>query len=154
VILPSSEISHWNRLNYVRILKNKLMELKKEQGDRTLWLSHGTCSYIRMYINAVADSVMLYLQRHFYNIIFKIKQIMCSFRVSPPPPTHPYPSEKIWVLACMILSSSHLLIGLASGLFYFRLPHHTSVCISRFFSPSQAGFHFYCRCFIARSAVT
>jgi hypothetical protein len=26
-----------------------------------------------MYINAVADSVMLYLQHDFYNIIFKMK---------------------------------------------------------------------------------
>jgi hypothetical protein len=26
-----------------------------------------------MYINAVADSVMLYLQQDFYNILFKIK---------------------------------------------------------------------------------
>jgi hypothetical protein len=34
-------------------------------------LSHGTCSYIYMYINAVADSVMLYLH-DFYNIIFKL----------------------------------------------------------------------------------
>jgi hypothetical protein len=40
-----------------------------------------------MYINAVADSVMLYLQRDFYNIIFKIKhEIMYSLRFSPPPP--------------------------------------------------------------------
>jgi hypothetical protein len=29
---------------------------------------------------------MLYLQHDFYNIIFKIKQIICNFRVSPPPP--------------------------------------------------------------------
>jgi hypothetical protein len=33
--------------------------------DRTLWLSHGTCSYISMYINAVAGSVTLYLQQDF-----------------------------------------------------------------------------------------
>jgi hypothetical protein len=44
---------------YIRILKNKLIKLKKKQEDRTLWLSHGTCCYIRMYINAAADSVVL-----------------------------------------------------------------------------------------------
>jgi hypothetical protein len=49
-------------------------------------LSHGACSCILMYINAVADCVILYLQHDFYNTIFKIKQIICSFRVSPPPP--------------------------------------------------------------------
>jgi hypothetical protein len=32
-------------------------------------LSHGTCIYVFMYINAVANSVMLYLH-DFYNIIF------------------------------------------------------------------------------------
>jgi hypothetical protein len=44
------------------------------------------CSYICLYINAVAGSVMLYLQHDFYNIIFKIKQIIYSLRLSPPPP--------------------------------------------------------------------
>jgi hypothetical protein len=34
-------------------------------------MSNGKCSYIPMYINAVSDTVMLYL-RDFYNIIFKI----------------------------------------------------------------------------------
>jgi hypothetical protein len=38
-----------------------------------------------MYINAVADSVMFYLQHDFYNIIFKIKKIMDTLRVSPRP---------------------------------------------------------------------
>jgi hypothetical protein len=46
---------------YIRILKNELTKLKKEQEDRTLWLSNGTCSYICTYINVVADSVILYL---------------------------------------------------------------------------------------------
>jgi hypothetical protein len=62
---------------YIRILKNKLVKLKKKQGDRTLWLSHGTCSYIRVYINAAADSVMLCLQHDFCNIIFKIEHKLC-----------------------------------------------------------------------------
>jgi hypothetical protein len=39
----------------------------KTQEDKTWWLGYGACSYIRMYINAVAGSVMLYLQRYFYN---------------------------------------------------------------------------------------
>jgi hypothetical protein len=68
-------------------LKNKLIRLKKQE-DRTLWLSHGTCSYIRMYIHAAADSVMLCLQHDFYDTIFKIKQIIyiSSGSVPPPPP--------------------------------------------------------------------
>jgi hypothetical protein len=36
-------------------------------------LSHGTCSFIRVYIAAVANSVVLCLQHGFHNIIFKIK---------------------------------------------------------------------------------
>jgi hypothetical protein len=50
-------------------------------------MSHGTCSYIRMYINTVADSVMLYLQHDFYNIIFKIKhESYIATGLAPPPP--------------------------------------------------------------------
>jgi hypothetical protein len=44
--------------------------------------SHGTCSYIRMYISAVADSVMLCLQHGFRNTIFKIKQKLYIFITS------------------------------------------------------------------------
>jgi hypothetical protein len=68
------------------------MKLKKQE-DRTLWLSHGTCSYIRMYVNAVAGSVMLYLQHDFYNMIFSMEHklyIVCGS--NPPPPPH---EEKI-----------------------------------------------------------
>jgi hypothetical protein len=73
---------------YVRILKNKLIKLK-ETEDRTLWLSHGTCSYIRMYIHAVADSVMLCLQHDFYNIIFKIEHKLYTASWSTPHPPTP-----------------------------------------------------------------
>jgi hypothetical protein len=38
-----------------------------------------------MYINAVADSVMLYLQHNFYNIIFKIKHKLYIASWSAPP---------------------------------------------------------------------
>jgi hypothetical protein len=38
-----------------------------------LWLSNSTCSYICVYINAVAKSVMLCLKHDFYKTIFKIK---------------------------------------------------------------------------------
>jgi hypothetical protein len=71
---------------YIRMLKNKLIKLKKQE-DRTLWLSHGTCSYIRMYTNAVANSVMLCLQRDFYNTIFNIKHKLhvSSGSATPPP---------------------------------------------------------------------
>jgi hypothetical protein len=58
-----------------RIFKNKLIKL-----------SHGICSYIRMYINTVADSVMLYLQHDFYKIIFKIKHKLYIASGSAPPP--------------------------------------------------------------------
>jgi hypothetical protein len=41
-----------------------------------------------MCINAVADSVMLYLQHDFYKIIFKIKHklYLASGTTTPPPP--------------------------------------------------------------------
>jgi hypothetical protein len=44
---------------YIRILQNKLIKFKKNQEDRTLWLSYGTCSYICIYINSVANNVLL-----------------------------------------------------------------------------------------------
>jgi hypothetical protein len=79
------------------MLKNKLIKLKKKECW-TLWLSHGTCSCFPMYINAVADSVMLYLQHDFYNITFKIKHnLFIASGVCAPPP----PSEKIWVRTWM-----------------------------------------------------
>jgi hypothetical protein len=70
---------------YIRILKNKLIKFKKQE-DRTLWLSHGTCCYIRMYINVVAGSFMLCLQRDFYNIDCKIKHKFISGSAPPPSP--------------------------------------------------------------------
>jgi hypothetical protein len=55
-----------------------------------MWLGHGTCSYICLYISAVADSVMLYLRHDFYNVIFNIKHKLYtasgSAYSSPPPP--------------------------------------------------------------------
>jgi hypothetical protein len=42
---------------------------------------------------------MLCLRHDFYNIIFKIKQIIYSLRVSPPPP----PKAKLWVRTCAAL---------------------------------------------------
>jgi hypothetical protein len=52
-------------------------------------LSHRTCSYVRMYINAVAGSVMLCLQHDSYNMIFKIKHklYIASGSVHHPRPT-------------------------------------------------------------------
>jgi hypothetical protein len=51
-----------------------------------------------MYINAVADSAVLYLRHDFYNVIFKIKQKLCiaSGSASPTPP-----KEKFWVRTCL-----------------------------------------------------
>jgi hypothetical protein len=64
-------------------------------------LSHGTCNYICMYINAVANSVMVYLQHDFYNIFFKIKykSYIASESVPRPPPPPP-PMEEFWVRIC------------------------------------------------------
>jgi hypothetical protein len=76
---------------YIGLLKNKLIKLKKE--DRTLWLSHGTCTYILMYVNAVADSVMLYLQHVFYNRIYKTKYKLYIASGSSTPP----PKKTIWL---------------------------------------------------------
>jgi uncharacterized membrane protein len=76
---------------HIRILKNKFRKLKKKQ-DRTLWLSHGMWSYICMYINAVAGSVMfqLYLRHDFDKTILKIKHKLYiasgSALLHPPPP--------------------------------------------------------------------
>jgi hypothetical protein len=47
-----------------------------------------------MYINAVAKSVMLYLQHDFYNIIFKVTHKLHTALGSVPP------KEKFWVRAC------------------------------------------------------
>jgi hypothetical protein len=67
----------------------------KNQDDRTLRLSHGTCCYICVYINAVAGSVMwqLYLQHDFCNIIFKIKRKL--YIASGSAPLLP-PGQKFW----------------------------------------------------------
>jgi hypothetical protein len=55
-------------------------------------LSHGTCSYIRMYINTVADSVMVCLRHDFCNMMFQNQtQIIDSLRVTP------LPKENFWV---------------------------------------------------------
>jgi hypothetical protein len=62
-------------------LKNKLIKLKKQDG--TLWLGHGTCSYISVYINAVAESVILCSQHEFCNIIFKIKHLFIASAPTP-----------------------------------------------------------------------
>ena len=58
-------------------------------------MSRGTCSYICMYINAVANSVMLQLRHDFYNIIFKIKHKLYIASGSAPAPS----SEKFWMRA-------------------------------------------------------
>jgi hypothetical protein len=57
----------------ISILKNKLIKFEKRQAAKTLCLSHGTCRYIRMYVSAVAGSVMLCSQRGFCKIVSKIK---------------------------------------------------------------------------------
>jgi hypothetical protein len=71
------------------------MKLKKQE-DRTLGLSHVICSYIRMYINEVAGSVMEYFKHDFYNIIFKIKHKFYITSLCQPPRPHPS-KKKFWV---------------------------------------------------------
>jgi hypothetical protein len=54
-------------------------------------LSHGTGSYIRKSIKAFADSLMLYLQHDFYNIILKIKlKLYIASGKRPPRPPSPH----------------------------------------------------------------
>jgi len=65
-------------------------------------VSHGTCSYICMYINTVVNSVMLHLQHDLYNIIFKTL-ITYSLRVSTPSP-----QLKILVVHLLITDSTFL----------------------------------------------
>jgi hypothetical protein len=50
-----------------------------------------------MYINAVAGSVMLYLQRDFCNMIFKRQQKLYIGSGSAPPP-----KEKFWLRTCQM----------------------------------------------------
>jgi hypothetical protein len=59
--------------------------------------------YTSTYIYAVEDSVILYLQHDFYNIIFKIKLIIHvhSLRVNPTPP---HPQGKFWVRTWILLT--------------------------------------------------
>jgi len=51
-------------------------------------MSHGPCSYICMYLNTVANRVMLcyqlYLKHDFYNLIFQIKRKLYTGSVSAP----------------------------------------------------------------------
>jgi hypothetical protein len=65
-----------------------------KQEDRTLWLSHVTCTYISMHINRVANRVMLCLQQDFYNNFLNPTYVLytASGLASPPPP-----KEKLWV---------------------------------------------------------
>jgi hypothetical protein len=56
-------------------------------------VSHGTCSYILIYIKAAANSVMLSLHHDFNNIIFKMKHKLYIALGSAPPPPH---KEKFW----------------------------------------------------------
>ena len=63
-------------------------------------MSHWTCSYIPMYINAVAESVMLYFDIIFITSFLKWNiHYIYTLRVSPP-----LQNEKFWVRTCLLLS--------------------------------------------------
>jgi hypothetical protein len=66
-------------------------------------VGHGTHTYICVYISAVGNRAMLqkYVRRDFYNIIFKVKPIIYSLRVSTSPPP---PSENLWVRSCDVVT--------------------------------------------------
>jgi hypothetical protein len=66
---------------HIRIFRKKLIKLKKNIGNCD-WVME----YAVLYSNAVADSVMLYLQHDFYTIIFKIKHKVYTARGAAPPP--------------------------------------------------------------------
>jgi hypothetical protein len=58
---------------YIRISKNKLIKLKKQEESDTVIESRNMLLYLYIYINTDANSVMLYLRHDFYNITFKTK---------------------------------------------------------------------------------
>ena len=59
-----------NILEFLKIKWKKSDMLDKFKKKRQV--SHGTCSYVHMYINAVTNSVVLQLYGpHFCNIIYK-----------------------------------------------------------------------------------
>jgi len=60
-------------------------------------MSHRTCSYIGVYITAVANSVMLqlYWWHHFYNAIFKIKHELYTASGSAPLPKWKIPGAHL-----------------------------------------------------------
>jgi hypothetical protein len=89
---------------YIWFFKNKLIKWKRKQGDRALRLSHGTCSHICTYINAVANTVMVqwYLWCDFYNVIFKLTHKFKNALGAPPPPppvkTSECPLDSKWFI--------------------------------------------------------
>jgi hypothetical protein len=101
-------------------------------------LSHGTCSYIPVYINAVAGSVMLCLQHGFYKVIFKIKHKLCIASGSALPPTRP--NEKFWVRAC----SQQAVTVSDDQVMSAGAPTHTADCRLSWTS-IYASFAFCCR---------
>jgi hypothetical protein len=59
-------------------------KIKKKQDARTLWLSHGTCSYIQMYKNAV-QTVLCCTYNMIFITIFKIKHKLYIASGAAPP---------------------------------------------------------------------
>jgi hypothetical protein len=60
-------------------------------------LSHGARSYIWKRINAVVDSLMLYIQHDFYNIIFKMEDKLYIDLGSPPPSGKKSGCARVWM---------------------------------------------------------
>jgi hypothetical protein len=82
-----------------------------------------------MYINAVANSVILYLWHDFYNIIFKIKHKSYIASESAPPPAN----KELWVRFCQLtqhwLGSRYSSTAADSWGRYNRLPVPTTFAL-------------------------
>ena len=88
----AQHLNHWATAEFWNIksgMLDVLDEIKHRRFDaviQTISVSHGTCSYICAYSNAVANSVMLQLQHDFYNTIYKIEHELYTASGSAPPP--------------------------------------------------------------------
>jgi hypothetical protein len=116
------------------------MKLKKKL-DMTLCLSHGTCSYICMYINTVTNSVMLYLH-DFYNIIFIIKHKLYIYPLGQPP-VLPFPKKNSG--CAVVIGQPYCVQPVRWQAKKLKPPHHSYLgrsCIKHFIQEPNIKTHF------------